>query len=188
MDYNFWKDRYKDSWNKAAKKEKMVIELIESRTGQKVELCGLGAGSNDYLSGSASDYNFTKGDADLHIEDSDFFIEVTGPNIKVNPSDALWIRPDKIQNALKKMEKGIGKGHFIIHVIERKDNSQTMLRVIPISPELMNFPTIHPSIRGTRETYKEIPATYDGIISIEDFVAMVLNRYNKKLYSSSAFT
>lgn len=173
MDKDFWKDRYKDSWDKAAQKEKMIIEKIEYETGKKVNLYGLGAGSTEFLSGSASDHNSTKGDADLYIQDSDFFIEVTGPNIKVNSSDALWVRPDKIHNALTKMEHGIGKGHFIIHIIERKDNSQIMIRVIPISPELMNFPTINPRIRGTVETYKEIPATYGKIMPFDDFLALI---------------
>ena len=173
MDKNFWKDRYKDSWDKAAQKEKMVVEQIESKTGKKVELVGLGAGSTKYLSGSASDHNSVKGDADLYIKDADTFIEVTGPNIKVSPSDALWIRPDKIQNALTKIEKGVGKGHFVIHVIERKDNGQTLIRAVPISSELNNFPTIHPRIRGTVETYKEVPANYGKLISFDEFLRLI---------------
>ncbi len=178
MDNNFWKERYKDSWDKAARKEKMVIEQIEGRTGKKVEIFGLGAGSTEYLSGSASDHNSTKGDADLYIRDADTFIEVTGPNIPVNPSDALWIRPDKIQNALAKMEKGIGKGHFVIHIIEVKGSSRIMIRVIPISPDLNDYPTINPRIRGTVETYKEIPANYGRIISFDDFLALISDQTN----------
>jgi hypothetical protein len=173
MDKNFWKDRYKESWDKAAQKEKMVVDQIERKAGKKVELVGLGTGSTEYLSGSALDHNSVKGDADLYIEDADTFIEVTGPNIKVSPSDALWIRPDKIQNALAKIEKGVGKGHFVIHVIERNDNSQILIRVIPISAELSKFPTIHPRIRGTVETYKEVPANYDKIISFDDFLRLI---------------
>lgn len=170
MDSNFWKDRYKDSWDKAAQKEKMVIQLIESKTGKKVELYGLGAGSTEYLSGSASDNNSTKGDADLYIKEADTFIEVTGPNIKVNKSDALWIRPDKIENALAKIKNGIGKGHFVIHVIEIKDSSETLIRVVPITAELNNFPIIEPRIRGTVERYREIPATYGKLMSFDDFL------------------
>jgi hypothetical protein len=170
VDKNFWKDRYKDSWDKAAQKEKMIIEQIESRTGKTVELVGLGAGTTNYLSGSAADHNSVKGDADLYIKDADTFIEVTGPNIRVNPSDALWIRPDKIQNALTKIGNGVGKGHFVIHVIERKDTGQNLIRVIPISSELNRFPTINPRIRGTIETYKEVPANYNRIISFDEFL------------------
>lgn len=173
MDANFWKDRYKDHWDKAAQKEKMVIDKIERETGKKVELYGLGAGSTEFLSGSASDHNFTKGDADLYIKDVDFFIEVTGPNIKVPPSAALWVRPDKIENALRKIRQGIGKGHFIVHVIERSDCDQTLIRVIPIIPELQFLSTINPRIRGTVETYKEIPSTYQNIMSFEEFISLI---------------
>lgn len=173
MDKNFWKDRYKDSWDKAAEKEKMVVQQIESITGKKVELYGLGAGSTEYLSGSATDHNSVKGDADLYLREVDIFIEVTGPNIKVNSSDSLWIRPDKIQNALTKIGNGIGKGHYVIHVIERKDNSQILIRVVPISAELSNFPTINPRIRGTVETYKEIPSDYGKLISFDEFLKFI---------------
>ena len=173
MDNNFWKDRYKDSWDKAAQKEKMVIELIESKTGKKVELFGLGAGSSEYFSGSASENNSMKGDADLFIKDSNVFIEVTGPNIKVNLSDSLWIRPDKIQNALNKISKGICEHCYVVHVIERKDDSSILLRVIAISEELNTFPTINPRIRGTVETYKDIPANYNKIMTFEEFLTLI---------------
>lgn len=171
MDKNFWKDRYKDSWDKAAQKEKMVVELIESRSGKTVEIVGLGAGTSDYLSGSAADNNSVKGDADLFIKEANIFIEVTGPNIKVNVSDALWIRPDKIQNALTKMEKGIGTAHYVIHVIESKIDGQTIIRVIPITNRLNIFPVINPRIRGTVETYREIPSNYEGIITFDQFIS-----------------
>ena len=173
MDSNFWKDRYSDSWDKAAQKERMVIEKIENGTGKKVDLFGLGAGSTEYLSGSAAENNSNKGDADLYIKDSKVFIEVTGPNIKVNSTDSLWIRPDKIQNALNKISKDEGYTCYVVHVIERKDNSQILIRVIPISNELNTFPIITPRIRGTVETYRDIPASYNKILTFEEFLTLI---------------
>ncbi|MEO4007300.1 hypothetical protein [Flavobacterium sp. CAU 1735] len=173
MDSNYWKDRYKDSWDKAAQKEKMVIELIEAHTGKKVELYGLGAGTTDYITGSAQQNNSAKGDADLYLKDSEIFLEVTGPNIKVLPQDSFWIRPDKISNALTKIENGISKGTYVIHIIERKDVQDTLIRVIPITHELTQFPTIKPTIHGTIETYIEIPSNYQGAMSIKDFIELI---------------
>jgi len=173
MSSDFWKERYKDSWDKAAQKEKMIVDLLELKTGKKVELVGLGAGTTDYLTGNASDNNSVKGDADLYIRAVDFFVEVTGPNIKVYSDAPLWVRPDKIQNALEKTKNDVGKGHFVIHIIERKDDSTTLIRVVPIAPELLNLPIIHPFIRGQQETYVEIPTNYKTVITIEAFIEMI---------------
>ena len=67
MDKNYWKEAYKEYWEISSKKEIFVKELIESKTGFKTLEVGLGAGSEDFLSGSASDYGLTKGDADLYV-------------------------------------------------------------------------------------------------------------------------
>lgn len=69
MDKNYWKEAYKEYWEISSKKEIFVKELIESKTGFKTLEVGLGAGSEDFLSGSASDYGLTKGDADLYVEE-----------------------------------------------------------------------------------------------------------------------
>ena len=83
MDKNYWKEAYKEYWEISSKKEIFVKELIESKTGFKTLEVGLGAGSEDFLSGSASDYGLTKGDADLYVIVPDTYVEVTGPNISV---------------------------------------------------------------------------------------------------------
>lgn len=87
MDKNYWKEAYKEYWEISSKKEIFVKELIESKTGFKTLEVGLGAGSEDFLSGSASDYGLTKGDADLYVIVPDTYVEVTGPNISVKPED-----------------------------------------------------------------------------------------------------
>lgn len=72
MDKNYWKEAYKEYWEISSKKEIFVKELIESKTGFKTLEVGLGAGSEDFLSGSASDYGLTKGDADLYVLNSSY--------------------------------------------------------------------------------------------------------------------
>lgn len=114
MDKNYWKEAYKEYWEISSKKEIFVKELIESKTGFKTLEVGLGAGSEDFLSGSASDYGLTKGDADLYVIVPDTYVEVTGPNISVKPEDTLWIRPDKVKNSFNKQKAGKGKLHVIV--------------------------------------------------------------------------
>ena len=122
MDKNYWKEAYKEYWEISSKKEIFVKELIESKTGFKTLEVGLGAGSEDFLSGSASDYGLTKGDADLYVIVPDTYVEVTGPNISVKPEDTLWIRPDKVKNSFNKQKAGKGKLHVIVHIAKIKPN------------------------------------------------------------------
>lgn len=120
MDKNYWKEAYKEYWEISSKKEIFVKELIESKTGFKTLEVGLGAGSEDFLSGSASDYGLTKGDADLYVIVPDTYVEVTGPNISVKPEDTLWIRPDKVKNSFNKQKAGKGKLHVIVHIAKNQ--------------------------------------------------------------------
>lgn len=124
MDKNYWKEAYKEYWEISSKKEIFVKELIESKTGFKTLEVGLGAGSEDFLSGSASDYGLTKGDADLYVIIPDTYVEVTGPNISVKPEDTLWIRPDKVKNSFNKQKAGKGKLHVIVHIAKIKPNGK----------------------------------------------------------------
>ena len=128
MDKNYWKEAYKEYWEISSKKEIFVKELIESKTGVKTLEVGLGAGSEDFLSGSASDYGLTKGDADLYVIIPDTYVEVTGPNISVKPEDTLWIRPDKVKNSFNKQKAGKGKLHVIVHIAKIKPNGNIAIR------------------------------------------------------------
>ena len=64
-DPNFWKHQYEQTWAKAGKKEEGIAKLIEAETGHEVELAGMGAGSTEFLSGTAASRGFRKGEADL---------------------------------------------------------------------------------------------------------------------------
>ena len=123
MDKNYWKEAYKEYWEISSKKEIFVKELIESKTGFKTLEVGLGAGSEDFLSGSASDYGLTKGDADLYVIIPDTYVEVTGPNISVKPEDTLWIRPDKVKtlSTNKKQAKASCTSLFILQKSNRME-------------------------------------------------------------------
>ena len=154
-------------------------ELIESKTGFKTLEVGLGAGSEDFLSGSASDYGLTKGDADLYVIVPDTYVEVTGPNISVKPEDTLWIRPDKVKNSFNKQKAGKGKLHVIVHIAKIKPNGNIAIRVIMLNKTFFEacrkkeFPLIQRNIRGLQETYLKLPPKHETIISFEEFIALL---------------
>jgi hypothetical protein len=79
MGDNFWKEQYKNYWDESSKKEDAIKKIIETNTGKKLIFSGLGASSAKYISGSAQSQGFNKGDADSFIEDTNIYLEITGP-------------------------------------------------------------------------------------------------------------
>lgn len=176
MDKHYWKNAYKDFWELAASKEKRIKNIIESETGYKVVEIGLGAGSTEFIPGNAKENELTKGDADLYVSEKQCYIEVTGPNIKMDFEKPLWVRPDKLENAYKKLQKGEGKLHVIVHVLIQRNN-ETIIRVIILDKLFFehlithkSFKKVHPPIRGREETYYELPPEHETIISLRDFI------------------
>ena len=86
MDKNYWKEAYKEFWEVSSRKEVFVKELIKKETGFTVLEVGLGAGTKDFLSGSAADHGLVKGDADLYVVGADAYVEITGPLFTISPS------------------------------------------------------------------------------------------------------
>ncbi|NER13499.1 hypothetical protein GWK08_08630 [Leptobacterium flavescens] len=176
MNKNYWKNAYKDFWEVAASKEKKIKNIIESETGFEVIEIGLGAGSTAFIEGNAKDNKLEKGDADLYVKEKECYIEVTGPNIKMDFDKPLWVRPDKLRNAYKKHKRGEGKLHVIVHVLIQKNN-ETVIRVIILDDlffdHIINkksFELVNPIIRGKKEEYYELPPEHETIISLKDFI------------------
>lgn len=107
-----WKDAYKDQWATGNAREKLVAEAITKVTGASVESVGFGAGSTRYIHGSAEANGYRSGGADLSVKGTNIEVEVTGTD-KGCQSDDLWIRPDKIANALKQKSKEIWVAHVL---------------------------------------------------------------------------
>lgn len=157
-DTDYWKRRYRGlSWETASDKEKKVAASIKDLTGKDVVPVGLGACSSEYLAGAAQSHGHELGGADLHVVGTNLYIEVTGPQQEtVTERDPLWLRPDKIANAKAHPERET----WVVHWLQRSG----LLRVIRldqdffglVSEGVLKILTI--SIRGTRETYLEIPA------------------------------
>lgn len=157
-DQDFWKKAYQKEWGEASKRENRMIKMIQDKTGLEAEPYGLGAGSTEFLHGSAASNGSKKGDADLHIKDTNIYIEVTGPLVDSVPTSApLWFRPDKIENAISSLKE---HDTYLVHHCPSED----CWRFVHVDSELKDryenkeFPINPHSIRGNTETYAEIPA------------------------------
>lgn len=104
-DKNFWKNEYQEIWASSSAREIQVAQIIEAETKSKLIKNGLGAESTEFISGSASDNGYLKGDADYSVKGTNIFIEVTGPLVKsVTRDQPLWFRPDMISNAIQNIK------------------------------------------------------------------------------------
>ncbi len=176
MDKHYWKNAYEEFWEIAASKENKIKNIIEQETGYEVIEIGLGAGSTEFIKGNAKDNKLTKGDADLYVLEKECYIEVTGPNIKMDFEKPLWVRPDKLRNAYNKLQAKEGKLHVIVHVLIQRNN-ETVIRVILLDELFFDhlitrksFNKVNPFIRGREETYYELPPAHETIISLTDFI------------------
>lgn len=186
MDENYWKRAYSQTWGFAAAREKALAEFIKDETGLDVVPCGMGTGTDTFIDGSAARNGFTKGDADLSIPPHNVFIEVTGPLLdRVPITSPLWIRPDKIENAIS----NIVNGHktFIVHHCP----SANLWRVIAINDSFVDmyrfkneFPLVFPTIRGNVEKYVKIDARHRCIRPIE-YMINYLKTLNPSFNSST---
>lgn len=158
MDENYWKNAYQNTWEESSRREKRLMNYLEELTGMKCKESGLGAGSSEYISGSAARNGYQKGDADFVIEGTNIYVEVTGPLTKsVQPSAPLWFRPDKLNNAIKNNCHDVFLAHHCMSV--------DLWRVIHVDQEFKQrfrayqFKVVTPNIRGRRERYVEIEAS-----------------------------
>lgn len=179
MDENYWKDAYQGTWDESSKREIRLMAYLEKHTGMKCKESGLGAGSSQYISGSAAKNGFQKGDADFLIMGTNIYIEVTGPLVKsVQPSDPLWFRPDKLNNAIKNSDHDVFFAHHCM--------SANLWRVIHVDQEFKQrfrsyeFKVVTPNIRGRRERYVEIE-TNDRCIHDLDYLVAYINRIKEML-------
>lgn len=174
MDENYWKDAYKNTWDESSKREKRLMTYLEKLTGVVCSESGLGAGSSEYISGSAARNGYQKGDADFLIEGTNLYIEVTGPLVKtVQPSAPLWFRPDKLNNAIKNSNHDVFLAHHCMSV--------DLWRVIHVDDEFKKrfrsyqFKVVTPYIRGRRERYVEIETT-DRCVRDLDYLVEYIKR------------
>ena len=173
MNENYWKEAYKDTWDTSSRREKWLVDYISSNTGMNCSLTGMGAGSSQFISGSAARNGYQKGDADILIEGTNIYIEVTGPLVtSVQPSAPLWFRPDKLKNAIVNAEHDVFLAHHCM--------SADLWRIIHIDTSFKQrfrsdeFRVVTPWIRGRKECYVEIVAN-DPCIRFLDYLVNYIN-------------
>lgn len=172
-DYDYWKKKYHPTQDASARREQIIAERLERLTGRKVRIVGFGAGSEEFLPGTAKSHGYEKGEPDLLVGGTNIVVEVTGPNVPVRLTDTLWIRPDKIANA----KAHIGdKETWVAHCLA--DNST--VRVIKIDKDFINeyekgiYKTgRHSTRRGTTETMVEVPADEKCVRKFEILVERI---------------
>jgi hypothetical protein len=162
-DPDYWKRLYQEAWEKSDQREREIIRRIKDEAGKAAVPTGLGAGSTEFLAGTAESQGYEKGGADLHVVGTNVYLEVTGPQTSSVGHDApLWVRPDKAKNAFDHRKE---HETWVVHWLE-KDGT---LRVIHMDDEFFanvrdrTFPIVEPRIRGAKERYIEIPAS-DGCV------------------------
>jgi hypothetical protein len=163
QDDDYWKNQYKQTWGQSSEREKTIAKSLMQATGKTIEPVGLGAGSAEFLSGAASAHGHAKGDADLIVEGTNIYLEVTGPLVKfVDENQNLWVRPDKIINAKQNITS---HETWVLHHLPKND----LVRVVPLDCEFWraldagDFPVVTPTIRGAKERYHAIPATHSCV-------------------------
>lgn len=132
----FLRDRYEKVWPKSAEREKKIMGMLEKRLGPIVAY-GMGALSTERITGSARDNGFKPADPDLYSPLYDLFFEVTGPiPLYMHPHDALWVRPDKVENARRKFAED--HPTWLVHVLDRKGIREQLLSLAgeALNPEI----------------------------------------------------
>jgi hypothetical protein len=105
----FWKNQYKDSWDKEKVRIEKVSQLIKSFSEQfRLEKTGFGADSNELI----EEHPDEPGAPDVSVFNRNnkliMYLEVTGTEYMRNPDKPIyWIRPDKIQYCQSHPEKNI---------------------------------------------------------------------------------
>jgi hypothetical protein len=169
-----FKDIYQHQWEASNAKEYFLKTYIEQHTNLKVDFFGLGAGSTEYISTPPPGHK--PGDADLYLPEIDTYIEITGPNIQVNDSEPLWIRPDKLNNSFKKLKNNQGRLHIIAHFITTKQSKQ-IIRIINLDnfffSKAKEFEKIKPYINKHYQEFISIPHNHKVVKQLNFLIPLL---------------
>lgn len=159
-DKNYWKNAYKDLWDVSSKKEAAFKKFIEAETGLILMPYGLGAESNEYIAGSAKENDNELGAPDYTVENTNIFIEITGPlSERVKPQYGLWIRPDKLEYARKHCDEN--DEFFALFFPSTQEwltihADKVFFDDMDYKRNINDYFDKNPTIRGRRERYVEI--------------------------------
>jgi hypothetical protein len=119
------RDRYEKWWPVSAAREERIKGMLEKSLG-KIVPYGMGALSTQRIVGSARENGFEPADPDLYSSKYNCFFEVTGPlKNYIHIHDALYVNPDKVENARRKFNRGYQT--WLVHVLDRKGVREQLL-------------------------------------------------------------
>lgn len=176
MDDNYWKERYKGTWSQSSEREKWLKEYIENVTGLECAISGFGAGSDEYIAGSAKEHGHEIADPDINVVGTRIYIEVTGPLVRVRENSDLWFRPDKVEAANRHYADET-KDTFMVNNFAR----QNLWFVIHVDEKFYNnceqkkYRIVTPTIRGVTETYMEIPQNDECVKGLDSLIDYLKN-------------
>lgn len=189
-DKDYWKNDYFEEWDESSERERKFRSIIEKETGLELEPVGLGAESNEFISGSAEDNGYEKGGADYRVKGTNVYIEITGPLRPVPEGQPLWFRPDKFQNAIKHIDD---HDTFMVNHFKNID----IWYVIHFDKNFMNYAItsnknktdckiITPFVKtsGKIEKYVEVQSNGDYIIKGLDYLIDYLKEIKLELEKS----
>jgi len=164
-DPTFWKDRYNDGqWKGGVRRVKKVIAALQEK-GLDATPYADDALSEEYI--KATSHERGEPDVKIAFKDRIVLLEVTGPDINIPATSGLWFRPDKLEYAENHPELEVWGAHII-------EGPPALIRFIQFTPGMnKKYPTVRPTIRGTTETFKEIPANDTNILTLQQFCDQV---------------
>lgn len=143
-----WKEIYSGQWQRGVDRVKYVQALLARTFPQlAIALTGYGAGSASYLPPTAHE----RGEPDISVFSRGSllcFVEVSGSDKRMGPTDYIWLRPDKFEHARRARAET-----WFYFVYRRQDLLLDRLGVEPFKAEVWEeYPHEVP------EKYIHIPA------------------------------
>lgn len=161
-----WKAKYASAWQASAEREGRLSRALAAALGVELRPCGIGAGRTDRVEGYARDHGSRRGGADYQTPCGRLLVEVTGPNRPVRLDAPLWVRPDKLDAAEAAL--AAGQVTVILHETPRAEASPVVRMLLLDAAALerrSEWPVVHPSFRGSRETFAEISASDPTVLA-----------------------
>ncbi len=165
-----WKGLYSDRETYASR-EVRARRSIETATGLRLLPQGLGAESGKTFYGYSHHHGGASGTADYQVDGAKVHVEVTGSRIPLKPTDALWVRPDKLTHAIASLRQG-----FVTYVAHETPvrGGEPLVRLIRLDRDALlrfhkkQWKTVQCSPKGKPESFVAIPFDDPAVLSLAE--------------------
>lgn len=167
---NNFKEKYRHKLPAGKRRQTLVQQLLKD-DGWDTEIVGYLAHTDQVV---YDDEPHVTGDADLRITGTSVYVEVTGTDKRITRHSPLWVRPDKVEAAIK-----LGEETWVAHVTEQLN----LIRAIRVDDDYFlrrygsgDLPIMEKWIDGGPEHYVIIPA-HDAVVRPFEFFLDRLNMF-----------